>query len=649
MVMGAEPLPAAMLMGSPSAALMGDLGDGDMGLPLPSGVTPGMGALIAGAVIILVSLASLLCGFRISRKSTPGGQIMKLAGEEYGIMVPAVFCLFLSSGFNILIPLFGGRFVASIQSDGMSMQVVDEITVQVLVVAVLFSLTSMIRGALFNLAGERIICRLRKQVFIALLRQEVAYLDQETSGALVSRLTNDTGVLQNAASTNISIMLRSSASIIMSAMIMFATSWKLTLAMLCCIPVASGGAIIVSRISKRVRKQYQENTARMGKFAGETFGNFRTVMSFRHGQDFMCGKYSTATDDTYRYGRQMSWIYGAWSGVVGMLFFVAFTIVLRFGAGLVESKEMKPAELIAFVLYTISLSGSVAFLGSVLPTFAAAIGATERIFEIIHREPAIPDGTVDPGAECAGSLEFDNVRFTYPTRTDVEVLKGVTFKVEPNQVVALVGESGNGKSTCVSLLLRLYVCNEGAVRIDGYDVRTLRADYLRRHVAVVSQEPILFDMTIRENIQFGVPAHEASEERMVRMAELANCHDFIAKFPEKYEVIVGERGVQLSGGQKQRVAIARALMAKPRVILLDEATSALDAESERVVHALLEKRDGQTFVVVAHRLSTIRRAELIIVLEGGAVAEMGSHRELLARGGAYKALVRRQLDDPEES
>lgn len=616
------------------------------GMSLPKGVTPLGAGIVAVVVIIAISVISIFLGALLAQKNTATGKIFKLAASEYKILIPATFSLYLNSALFILLPYYGGRFVEMVGSqEGVSMDALNQVTAEILVVAVASSLTSMIRGALFVLAGERIVCELRKQVFRALLRQEIAFFDVQTTGALVSRLTNDTGTLQNAASSNISIFLRSSASLLLSVIVMLVTSWKLTLAMLVTVPVVSILAVFMSQISQRVSKKYQDETAEVGNLASETFGNLRTVRAFSSGEKLMDKKYCAASDLVYRYGRQRSMIYGAWSGVVGMLFFVAFTIVLRYGATLVHEGEMTSGQLISFVLYTVSLSGSVAMLGSIMPSFASAIGATVKIFEIIDREPAQVEGQVDP-AECRGKVEFQGVSFAYVTRPDQQVLKKVSFTAEPNQVVALVGQSGSGKSSCVSLLQRLYDCQEGTVKIDDVDVKQLKYSYLRSHIAVVSQEPILFAISARENIAFGV--EEINENKLMEAAKLANCHGFISDFTEGYNTLVGERGIQLSGGQKQRVAIARAIMANPSILLLDEATSALDAESEGIVqqalNQLMEQRSGRTFIVVAHRLSTVKDADRIVVLSSGECVETGTHEELLAKGQVYKDLVQRQLE-----
>ncbi|CAJ1405870.1 unnamed protein product [Effrenium voratum] len=461
---------------------------GGGGISLPEGVTPVEAGLVAVLVIVFISVASLLFGAFMSRRNTPSGKILKLAASEARILVPATFCLYLNSALMMLLPFYGGQFVQMIGGGhDVNTDKLNQVTVEILVVAVLSALTSMVRGMLFVLAGERIVRELRKQVFQALLRQEVGFFDVQTTGALVSRLTNDTGTLQNAASSNISIFLRCSASLLLSLIVMLVTSWKLTLAMLLTVPVVSILAAVMGHFSRKVSKSYQDETAECGNIASETFGNLRTVRAFSSGEKLMNKKYCTASDKVYKYGRQRSMIYGAWSGVVGLLFFVAFTIVLRYGAGLVEAGEMSSGALISFVLYTVSLSGSVAMLGSIMPSFASAIGATVKIFQIIDREPVQVEGTLEP-AECKGKLEFDNVCFNYVTRPETQVLKNVSFKAEPNQVVALVGQSGSGKSSCVALLQRLYDCQAGAVKIDNIDVKQLKYSYLRRHMAVVSQE-----------------------------------------------------------------------------------------------------------------------------------------------------------------
>jgi len=618
-------------------------------MQLPEGISPVDAAFGAAGILAGVSLLTILLALQLAHRKTPGGRIMKLVTEQASILVPATFCLFASSGSQMLIPYFGGEFINIVTDpNGVASEELNKLMVAILATSVFMSVTTCIRGALYNLAGERIICRLRKTLFASLLRQEIAFFDEQSSGALISRLTSDTATLQSAASSFVSMGVRNMANLLMSLAILLFLSWKLTLTMLAVVPAVSVLAALTMRLSRKVSTEYQRQTAEAGKVAGEALGNMRTVRVFSRGESLVRRTYDAAVEETYLWGKRSAWIYGAWSGVVGLLFFIAFTVVLWVGASLVKSGDMRPNELISFILYTLSLSVAIMMLGSMLPQLGSTLGATVKIFELIEREPLMADGVNNPGGTCRGLVEFDEVSFAYSTRADAKVLNKVSFTAHPNQVVALVGSSGSGKSSCISLLLRLYDVLEGSVKLDCWDVRKLKREYLCRHVTVVSQEPVLFANSVRENILFGM--EQASMDDVIKAAKLANCHEFIVKFPDSYDTLVGERGIQLSGGQKQRVAIARALLADPTVLALDEATSALDAESERLVqealNSLMEHRRGRTSVVVAHRLSTIRGADLIVVLRQGVVQERGTHEQLLDMGGAYKDLVRRQLDGP---
>jgi len=607
-------------------------------------------AIIVVSVIIVVgiSLVVIMLARCLASRNTAGGRLMRLTAEEATILVPATFCLFASTGLQMLIPLFGGRFIQLITTpEGIHGGDLRDLMISIIVVSILMSIFSSIRGGLYELAGERVICRLRKRVFAALLKQEIAFFDEQTSGALVSRLTSDTTTLQNAASSYVSMGCRSAAQFVVSLIILFVMSWKLTLTMLGVVPAVSILAGVMMRILRKVSEKYQEQTAEAGKVAGEALGNMRTVRVFLRGEEHMTTRYNNAAQSIFVLGSKRSWIYGAWNGIVGLLFYMAFTVVLWVGASLVDSGELKASTLVQFILYTLSLSMSIMMLGSILPQIGTTMGATAKVFSLIDRVPGMADGGLDPGEHCGGLVEFEKVTFSYATRREAKVLDDVSFVAQPNQVVALVGPSGSGKSSCISLTLRLYDVAEGAVRIDGHDVRNLRRDWLRSHITVVSQEPVLFAASARENIKFGLEC--TTEEELIKVAKLANCHDFIMDFPDKYDTLVGERGIQLSGGQKQRVAIARALITNPTILLLDEATSALDAESERIVqealNSLLEQRKGRTSIVVAHRLSTVRNSDLIIVLSNGCVKESGTHTALLEKGGVYKDLVQRQLQN----
>lgn len=618
--------------------------------PSPGFVGAQSAAAVASVSVVIlgVSVFWILLVRRIARRPTPFGRIMQLSVGQARLLVPATLCLFTVSALQLLIPFYGGAFIKTLTDTGsISSREVDSLMLQIFSSAFVLSVFTACRGYLFELAGQRAIARLRKDLFAALLRQDMAYFDSQTSGQLVSRLTNDASTLQTAATSDMSIAIRSMASVVMSLIILFGTSWKLTLAMLGVVPAASLLASFMGRIARRVGKAFQDRLSDSSNVASETLGNMRTIRAFRHGEELMSARFGEATDATYRCGRQQALITGSWGGVVGLLFYVAFAVVLWFGARLVQRGELEVGTLVSFVLYTLSLATSIAMLGSIMPRLGSVMGATQKVFEIIERTPALLEGVIDIGETCEGLIEFEDVTFAYATRADLPVLRSVTFVARPNQVVALVGPSGSGKTTCVSLLQRLYDCSSGSVRIDSFDVRELTRASLRRHISVVSQEPVLFAFTVRENIRFGAPT-EATHESMLDAAKLANCHSFITGFPEGYETLVGERGIQLSGGQKQRVAIARAMMARPTILLLDEATSALDSESEAFVqqalNALMEQRSGRTQIVIAHRLSTVRKADRIIVLKDGVVAESGTHDQLLSGdAGVYRELVQRQL------
>ncbi|KAF4673717.1 hypothetical protein FOL47_010198 [Perkinsus chesapeaki] len=592
----------------------------------------------------------------VCRGNTGIGRFIRIASPEITLYTIAMLSLYAAAATNLAMPrLFGAIInlvsVPSAMSPTEKRSRLNEEVFELLVCLILANAFSGIRATSFSIAGERIVARLRKELFSSLLHQEVAMFDEIKSGELTSRLSNDVTTLQDALTVNVSVGVRSLASVIGGTIILFIISSKLTLIMLSIVPLAAIATMCYAKFVGKLSKGYQKELANSTEVATEALGSIRVVKTFPKGEAKAEARYAAHVDESYGIGVRKSFGLGGFSWVVGMMIFTAMTSVVWYGAGLVLEGEMLPGTLMSFLFYTFgSIGGSVAGLSEVFSKLAETIGATVKVFEYIDRRPQqaslteVASDEVYQPLVCNGSLSFTEVWFAYPARSDLHVLKGITFTIQPGQTVALVGHSGAGKSTCISLILRFYDPNSGIIALDGRSLATLKDDCLRRNVSLVAQEPVLFSTSIMDNIKYGA-ADDITLDEVEASARAAHCHDFIMSFPEGYNTLVGERGVQLSGGQKQRVAIARAMAASPKILLLDEATSALDAENERKVQeALDELSSSRTTIVVAHRLSTVQRADVVIYIEDGRVAEQGTHHQLLAiEDGRYANLVRQQL------
>ncbi|KAF4693313.1 hypothetical protein FOZ60_011293 [Perkinsus olseni] len=555
-------------------------------------------------------------------------------------------CLYAAAATNLAMPRLFGAIInlVSVPSAMTPLEKRARLNQEALELLICLVLSNLFSG------GKG--CITQKELFSNLLRQEVAMYDETKSGELTSRLSNDVTTLQDALTVNLSVGVRSLASVIGGTIILFIVSTRLTLMMLSVIPLAAIATMCYARFVGQLSKDYQKELASSTEVATEALSSIRVVKTFPKGEAKAETRYAHHIDRSYAIGLRKSLGFGGFSWIVGMLIFISMTAVVWYGAGLVLSGAMLPGTLMSFLFYTLgSIGGSVAGLSEVVSKLAETVGATAKVFEYIDREPqhAAATAEISDGVEyqpliCSGRLNFTEVRFAYPTRGDIEVLKGITFAVEPGQTVALVGHSGVGKSTCISLILRFYDPTAGVIALDGRSLATLKDDCLRRNVSLVAQEPVLFSTSIMDNIKYGSD-RDITQEEVESAARAANCHHFISTFPEGYDTLVGERGVQLSGGQKQRVAIARSMVASPKILLLDEATSALDAENERKVQEALEElSSSRTTIVVAHRLSTVQNADVVIYMEDGRVAESGRHHQLLAlKDGKYAALVRQQL------
>lgn len=485
--------------------------------------------------------------------------------------------------------------------------------------------------------------RLRNKLFHAIMQQEVAFFDSNRTGELVSRLGSDVTILKDAVTTNISMFLRSSATVLGGIAYLFVLNWRLALVLMGIVPLTAITAAVYGRYVRNLSKSTRKALAQATEVAEESLGAIRTVRSFA-GEGRQEAAYGERIAETLALGIKTALAYGVFSGGMQGVTTLAFTGIVWYGGTLVLQGSLSVGTLTAFLLYAVQIGASLAMLSGLFGNLMQAVGANDRVFQILDREPSIPlsGGRKLDRQLMRGEVQLSRVNFAYPSRPDVPVLQDFNLTLSPGTVTALVGPSGGGKSTVVNLVEGFYHPSSGVVLVDGVDMRDLDGSWWRDQVGLVRQEPVLFSSSIAENIAYAVP--DASEAAVQAAADVANAHQFISRFPDGYRTSTGERGVRLSGGQKQRVAIARAVIKDPLLCVFDEASSALDAESEAVVQGALDRLTrGRTVLVIAHRLSTVRDADRVVVVDGGRVVGQGTHDELLASNELYANLVARQL------
>ncbi len=567
-------------------------------------------------------------------------RLIRLARPEWKRLALATVALLLGSGMGLLYPQ-AIQLIIDEALKHQNVEVIDRAAMWLAVIAAVQAVAIGARVYLFSTSGERVVTRLRETLYRSVLAQEIGFFDERRTGELTSRLASDTTVIQGAVSWNISMVLRNLAQAVGGVVLLVYTSPTLAALMLAIVPPVALGAVAYGRRVRKLSRKVQDALARAGEVAEETIAGVRTVRSFA-AEKVEVARYGGAVNEAFELARRRARASSAFMGASSFAGFVAAAVVLWYGSRLVLDDRLTIGGLTSFLVYTIMVAFSLGALSELWADFMRSIGAAERVFELLDRKPAMPlEGGARP-ERVEGRLELRKVRFAYPSRPDVEVLRGVDLAIEPGEMVALVGASGGGKSTVAALVARLYDPTAGRVMLDGNDLRELDPTWLRQQIGAVAQEPILFSTTVADNIRYGRPG--ATDAEVEAAARAANAHDFIAAFPQGYRTLVGERGIQLSGGQKQRVAIARALLKDPRILVLDEATSALDAESEFLVREALERlMRGRTTLVIAHRLSTVVGADRVLVMEGGRIIESGRHDELLERGGVYRKLVERQF------
>ncbi len=551
--------------------------------------------------------------------------------------------LLLSSSASLAFPKLLGDLIDA-GHKGLLLQQLDRIGLLLAVVLILQSLFSYFRIRIFVSVTEKTLASLRQATYSHLIRLPMKFFSERRVGELNSRISSDISQLQDMFTTTLAEFLRQLIVISGGIALLAITSPKLTLFMLAIVPLICVAAVFFGKFIRRFSKQVQAQVADSNTIVEETLQGIFNVKAFAN-EYFEIGRYKKKTNEAAQTGIKAGLYQGAFVSFLILGLFGAMVAVIWKGAMLMAEGQLEVGQLFSFILYSGFIGGSISGLAEIYTRIQRAMGASEHLLEILNEpvEAIQPLSTAQRRTGISGEIRFENVSFQYPSRKDIAVLRNVSFQVQPGWQVALVGPSGAGKSTIVSLLLRFYDPEQGRITFDGREARDYDLSELRSQMAVVPQDVFLFGGTIRENIAYGNP--EAGEDAIIHAAKQANAWEFIRDFPEGLDTIVGERGIQLSGGQRQRIAIARAVLRDPRILILDEATSALDSESERLVQDALDKlMQGRTSIVIAHRLSTVRRADLILVLDKGTIVEKGTHEELMENEeGLYRGLSELQF------
>lgn len=621
-------------------------------------------------------------------------KLMTLARPEWSLLLVA-FCIMVGAEatglYNPL--LVANAYNYLINPDLSKSEIntkINRVMIQVLVIHTAGVLGGFVRSSIMQVAGERVVARLRNRLYGCILSQEISFFDTHKTGELVSRLGSDTALIQQATSQALPEVILGLVKLAVTIGLMFWISPALAGVTLAIVISIFTVCLPFGKWIGTLSKKYQDKLGQAQTHSTEALGAMRTVQSFA-AENRERNRYQDKIGDpdefpcwwpnTYK-THPTTYSLGFFKGIVASGFYTfifgvgfgSMYVTLWYGFKLVNSGHITLGDLTAFQSYIFTIGATLGQISGYITKLIEAQGASGRIFYLLQRIPEIPkpkpkkllaeedlnnnnttytnatgnatdEETPQPlqtPASMVGAVDFSNVFFSYPSRSDVPVLQNFSIAMPANSTCALVGSSGAGKSTVVSLLQRFYEISSGSLTIDGIDIRDLDLKWLRSNIGYVQQEPQLFGLTVRENVMYGLD-REVSYDEMVEVCRKANAHDFISEWPDQYETLVGERGVQLSGGQKQRIAIARALLIDPRILILDEATSALDAESEHLVQEAIEKAVvGRTVLIVAHRLSTIKRAQQIVVMDNHQIADVGSHDILMGRCTKYQDLIKRQ-------
>lgn len=552
-------------------------------------------------------------------------------------------CLVVSSAVVSVIPIGFKGLIDSANSNNMSAERLKELGLLLGGILVIQAVLSFFRIYLFEYVGQHAMAAIRRSLYEKIITLPIQFFEENRVGNLTSRISSDVSQLQDSLTNQVAFFVRQLVLPIACIPILLTVSVKLTVIILLTMPFLIVSAVLFGRFIRKMSRQAQDQLAESNTVVEETFQSADVVKAFTN-EAYETRRYSTFNIKVADISMRAAKYRAAFVSFIIFVMFGAIVGLVYAGLVLVAAKEITMGGLIEFFLLTIFIGSALAGLSESYTILQKTVGASERINEILDEVSETQTADENLHAPIEGNVEYSNVWFAYPSRKDVQLFQGLSFKVRAGQKIALVGPSGSGKSTIVKLLSGLYPFQEGDIKIDGKSISAYNITALRKNFGTVPQDTVLFGGTIKENISYGKIS--ATDEEIMAAARKANAYDFINSFPEKFETVVGERGVKLSGGQKQRIAIARAILRDPKILILDEATSALDSESEKLVKdALNELMKNRTTFIIAHRLSTIREADVILVINKGKIVEMGTHNELSRmEDGLYSNLLKLQYD-----
>lgn len=550
-----------------------------------------------------------------------------------------IIFLLLSTAASLIFPALMGDLVDSASEKMISN--INEIALWLLVLFALQAIFSYFRIVLFVNVTEKFLAVLRQETYSHLIKLPMNFFSKRRVGELNSRIASDISMLQETFTTDLAEFFRQVIIIIGGIVFLSLTSVKLTLFMLAIIPAMMLAAVFFGRYIKRFSKQVQESIAESNTIVEETLQGIQNVKAFTN-EFFEIRRYTNKTNEVMKIAKKGGKYRGAFASFIIFCLFGSIVAVIWYGVLMINAGELSIGQLFTFILYSVFIGASVGGMADIYAKIQKAVGATEHLLDILD-EPTETISESNHTENVNGHILFKDLSFAYPSRPDIKVLKSLNVEIQEGQNIALVGPSGAGKTTLASILFGFYKINEGEILIDQKNIEDYDLHFLRKQIAIVPQDILLFGGTIKENIAYG--KLDATDEEIDEAARKANALNFINDFPEKMETLVGERGIQLSGGQRQRIAIARALLKNPRILILDEATSALDSESEKLVQEAMDVlMKGRTSIVIAHRLSTIKNSDCILVVENGQIIEQGTHQELDRSSGLYSQLSKMQFN-----